>query len=91
MRARVLWTAYWAFVFFLSSVLGFVAGRCLLLVLVLAGPLNAVVGLCVRGWFCCCACFGRAIELCGWFLWPGLLERSVVEQITMLMRTKIHS
>ena len=33
---------------------------------------------------------GRAPELCGWSLWPGLLERSVAEQIAMSMPTKIH-
>ena len=31
-----------------------------------------------------------APELCGWSLWPGLLERSVAEQIAMSMPTKIH-
>ena len=35
-RARVLWTAYWALVLLLSSVLGSVAGPCPLLVLLLS-------------------------------------------------------
>ena len=52
-----------------------------------------------------CPCLGRAPELCGWALWPGsvfgscpplvplwpgLLERSVAEQIAMSMPTKVH-
>ena len=37
-----------------------------------------------------CPCLGRAPELCGWSLWPGLLERSVAEQIAMSTPTKIH-
>ena len=60
------------------------------LVLVLAAPLNSVAGLCVRVLSSSCPCLGRAPELCGWSLWPGLLERSVAEQIAMSMPTKIH-
>ena len=60
------------------------------LVLVLAAPLNSVAGLCVRVLSSSCPCLGRAPELCGWSLWPGLLERSVAEQIAMLTPTKIH-
>ena len=37
-----------------------------------------------------CPCVGRTPELCGWSLWPGLLEWSVVEQIAMSMPTKTH-
>ena len=33
---------------------------------------------------------GRAPELCGWSLWPGLLEGSVAEPIAMSMPTRIH-
>ena len=36
-----------------------------------------------------CPCLGRPPELCGWSLWPGLLERSVPEQIAMSMPTNI--
>ena len=37
--------------------------------------------LCVRVLSSSCPCLGRAPELCGWSLWPGLLERSVAEQL----------
>ena len=65
-------------------------GSCPPLVLVLAAPLNSVAGLCVRVLSSSCPCFDRAPELCGWSLRPGLLERSVAEQIAMSMPTKIH-
>ena len=51
--------------------LGSVAGPCPLLVLVLAGPLNSVAGLCVQALSSSCPPLGRAPELCGWSLWPG--------------------
>ena len=68
----------------------------------LAAPLNSVAGLCVQvlsssvAWLCVrvlsfsCPCLGRVPELCGWSLWPGLLERSLAEQIAMSMPTKLH-
>ena len=69
-------------------------GSCPPLVLVLAAPLNSVAGLCgrlcVRVLSSSCPCLGRAPELCGLSLWPGLLERSVAEQIAMSMPTNIH-
>ena len=70
--ARVLWTAYWALVLLLSSVLGSVAGPCPRLVLDLTAPLNSVAGLCVRVLSSSCPCVGRAPEPCGWSLWPRL-------------------
>ena len=52
-------------------------------------PELCVAGLCVRVLSSSCPCLGRAPELCGWSLWPGLLERSVAEQMAMSM-PKIH-
>ena len=65
------------------------SSSCPPLVLVLAAPLSSVAGLCVGVLSSSCPCLGRAPEL-GWSLWPGLLERSVAEQIAMSMQTKIH-
>ena len=77
-----------ALVLLLSFVLGSVAGPCPLLVVLLSlfwPRVNSVAGLCVRVLSSSCPCLGRAPELCGWSLWPGLLERSVAEQIAMSM------
>ena len=88
--APVLWTAYGALVLLVSCALGSVAGPCPPLVLVLAAPLNSVAGLCGPA-----LCPGLVLVLAAPLnsvagLWPGLLERSVAEQIAMSMPTKIH-
>ena len=72
----------------LGSVAGLVAGPCPPPLVLLLSSWRA--GLCVQALPSCCPSLGRAPELCGWSLWPGLLERSVAEQIAMSMPTKIH-
>ena len=51
---------------------------------------DSVARLYVRVFSSSCPSLGRAPELCGWSLWPGLLERSVAEQIAMSMPTELH-
>ena len=88
----------WALCPGLVLLLSSVAGPCPLLVLLLSLSwprpwalwLGSVAQLCVQVLSSSCPCLGRAPELCGWSLWPGLLEMSVAEQIAMSVPTKIH-